>query len=428
MSNYLAIATVTTALKQILQVAASAAVQGAVVTTQRPESAQGQGVPDPTINLYLFQVAPNAAWRNADLPTRRADGTFLNRPLAALDMHYLLTFYGNDSELEPQRLVGNALSALTAHPILTRTDIARIVQAVDYLKDSDLADQVESVRLSPLSLNLEEMSKLWSVFFQTPYALSVAYQACVVLIQSEATPQPALPVRARYVYGATFRQSVIEEVMSAEGENEPIVAGGSLVIRGRHLRGDQTTVAFDGEEVVPSSVRDTEVSVTLTLAFVPAEVLRAGVHGVQVVHAMMMGVPATAHRGVSSNVTAFVLRPTIVPLTEDDVEAVANVVVGDDDLRSAELTVRVTPQVGQDQRVLLLMNELASQSPAAYSFTAPSRVADTNTLTIAISGVKPGDYLVRVQIDGAESPLEVADPLDPEYNGPEYTGPTVTIP
>ena len=424
MSNYLAIATVTAALKQILQVAASDAVQGAVVATQRPESAQGQAAPSPTINLYLFQVAPNPAWRNADLPARRSEGTILNRPLSALDMYYLLTFYGDDSELEPQRLAGNALSALTAHSVLTRTDIVRIVdptsaQFVEYLEESDLADQVESVRLSPLSLNLEEMSKLWSVFFQTSYSLSVAYQASVVLIQSEATPQAALPVRARYVYGTTFRRAVIEEVMSAEGKNEPILAGGALVIRGRSLRGDETTVALDGEEVQPSSVRDTEVAVALTSPPVPAELLRAGVHGIQIVHAMNMGVPATLHRGNSSNVAAFVLRPTIVaPI------AVDNVVVGGDGLRAAELSVQVTPEVGQNQRVLLLLNELTNQAPAAYSFTVPSRNADTDTLTIAISGVEAGNYLARVQIDGAESPLDVSvNPLNPEY-----TGPTVTIP
>jgi len=303
----------------------------------------------------------------------------------------------------------------SAHSTLTRTDIARIVepgtaQSVEYLEQSDLADQVESVRLSPLSLNLEEMSKLWSVFFQTPYALSVVYQASVVLIQSEAATQAALPVRARYFYGTTFRQAVIEEVMSAEGKNQPIFAGGTLVIRGRNLRGDETTVALDGEEVEPSSVRDAEVSVALTSPPVPALVLRAGVHGIQMVHAMDMGVPTTPHRGISSNVAAFVLRPAIVtPIVP---------VIG------AELTVRVTPEVGREQRVLLLLNELTSQSPASYSFTVPPRAGDTDSFTIAISGVKTGNYLVRVQIDGAESPLEVsADPLNSEY-----VGPTVTIP
>jgi hypothetical protein len=44
---------------------------------------------------------------------------------------------------------------------------------------------------------LEEQSKLWSVFFQTSHTVSVAYQASVVLIESDEAPQPALPVLKR---------------------------------------------------------------------------------------------------------------------------------------------------------------------------------------------------------------------------------------
>ncbi len=50
-------------------------------------------------------------------------------------------------------------------------------------------------------LNLEELSKLWSVFFQTAYKLSMAYIANLVLIEADAeTPRPTLPVRSRNIY------------------------------------------------------------------------------------------------------------------------------------------------------------------------------------------------------------------------------------
>lgn len=68
MSNFLAIATATATLKRMLQ--NTIAVPGATVTTDRPGSPQN-GTPGPGINLYLYQVTPNAAWRNVDLPTRR---------------------------------------------------------------------------------------------------------------------------------------------------------------------------------------------------------------------------------------------------------------------------------------------------------------------------------------------------------------------
>src|SRR5271165_5220408 len=80
-------------------------LSGAAVTTLRPDAQLS--VADATgINIFLYQVLPNASLRNCDLPTRRSDGTLVQRPRIALDLNYLFTFYGNDAELEPQRLLG----------------------------------------------------------------------------------------------------------------------------------------------------------------------------------------------------------------------------------------------------------------------------------------------------------------------------------
>ena len=89
MSNHLAIATVTATLGQILQAVASEAVAGADVTTNRPESAEDGTAA--SINIFLFQVSPNPALRNADLPIRRSNGTVATRPQAALDLDYLIS-------------------------------------------------------------------------------------------------------------------------------------------------------------------------------------------------------------------------------------------------------------------------------------------------------------------------------------------------
>jgi hypothetical protein len=164
MSNHLAVATVTEALRVLLERAAKEAVQEVTTNTGRPKSA-GDGQAQPVINIYLYQVTPNVALRNADLPTRRADGTFVGRPQAALTLHYLFSFYGDDTKLEPQRLLGSAVSALHAQPVLTRAIVENAKNsALDgILAESDLADQVERVKLAPVALNLEELSKLWSV-------------------------------------------------------------------------------------------------------------------------------------------------------------------------------------------------------------------------------------------------------------------------
>ena len=85
MSNFLAIATVTAALSQTLRAAVETDVPGASVTTLRPDAAGG-GIPATRVNLYLYQVTPNTAWRNADLPTRNSDGQLTQRAQVAIDL------------------------------------------------------------------------------------------------------------------------------------------------------------------------------------------------------------------------------------------------------------------------------------------------------------------------------------------------------
>ncbi len=89
MSNHLALATVTATLRYMLQDRIQQAVPGAQVRTVRPDviakEQQARGV-----NLYLYQVTPNATFRNVDLATRRSDGTLAQRPVMAVDAHYLI--------------------------------------------------------------------------------------------------------------------------------------------------------------------------------------------------------------------------------------------------------------------------------------------------------------------------------------------------
>lgn len=419
MSNHLAIATVTAGLVQVLLPAVET-VPGATVTAVRPNGT-GNGLPDIGANLFLYQVTPNTAFRNADLPTRDPRGELVQRPRAALDLHYLLTFYGDEALFEPQRVLGVVVRTLHARPVLTREAIHAAQVEHDVLAPSNLADEVEMVKFTPIALSLEELSKLWSVFFQIPYTLSVAYQGTVVFIETEDVPRSVLPVRERNLYVKPFRQPVIEDVTAGGQLNQPIVVGSTLVIRGRQLRGDDTQVRIAGVSVTPSEVTDTQISLPLSSPPVPADALRAGVQGVQVVHRLLLGAPPVPHRGFESNVAPFVLRPTI------DAIQVTNLGGSGDDPRSADVTVTVDPIIGARQRVILVLNEITDQAPEAYTFLAEPPDADGPSITIPISGVKAADYLLRVQIDGAESMLQVDDdPDSPTHN--QFIGPKVTIP
>ena len=85
--------------------------------------------------------------RNRDLPTRNSDGELVQRPRVALDLHYLLTFYGDEMLLEPQRMLGNVALALHTTPVLTRKMIENSIVNSDYqfLAESNLAGEIELV-------------------------------------------------------------------------------------------------------------------------------------------------------------------------------------------------------------------------------------------------------------------------------------------
>ena len=406
MSNFLAIATVTASLKRVLQDAATEAVAGAVVRPGRPEAVAGGGAQTPAIDLYLYQVTPSASLRNGDLPTRRGDGSLVQRPRVALDLHYLLTFRGDESALEPQRLLGNAARALHASPFITAELIALAQAEFAFLAPSDLADAVDLVKLTPISLSIEELSKLWSVFFQIPYNLSVAYLATVVVIEGDETPRSALPVLERRLYVHPFQNAFIADVASDLGPGQPIVVGGTLVLRGRQLQRVPTRVSVRGVLVEPSSVSDTEIRVPLTVPPFPAGGLRAGVQGVSVVHPLLMGVPPFEHSGFESNVAAFVLRPRVTAVAAPD---------------STHVNVTLDPALRIGQRAVLLLNRVPGALPAAHVFTNRPATADTATPGFVVDGVAAGQYFVRVQVDGAESPVDL-DATSPTF------GPTVVIP
>ena len=402
MSNYLAIATVTAALQQVLQPAVLTAVPGASVGFSRPDR-NGGAAKLPVVNVYLYRVTPNAAYRNVDLPTRRGDGTVVQTPLTALDLHYLITFRGNDEKLEPQRMLGAVASTLHAQPLLSTQNIQAAIGAFAFLAGSGLDSQVERVKFTPTALSLEEFTKLWSAFFQVEYSLSAAYQASVVLIESSDTAQEGLPVQARNIYVQPFEEPVITQVISQAGANVPILPSSTLLIQGTHLQSALTTVQLGDYVVAPAKVTPT----TITLP-VPAG-LQAGVLGVKVIQQIPMGTPPQPHPGFQSNVAAMVLHPVVTPVSAT----------------TTQITVNITPAVEPAQSVTLLLNEASLPPPsplAAYSFTLPPPLVSTGTLNFPVTGIPAGPtpYFIRVAIDGAESLLDL-DPASLTY------GPIVTI-
>lgn len=402
MSNALAIATVTTALAQIIRTAVQSVVPGSDVLTARPDSAPlGQ----PRVRLFLYQVSPNSTLRNNDLPTRAANGSVLKRPTAALDLHYLLAFYGDENDLEPQRMLGAAVRDIHAKPVLMRQMIEDAIASEPFLADSNLADAVEQVKFTPLALSLEELSKLWSVFFQAPYALSVAYQGTVVLIESEDNAQEALPVLRRgaddqgvhTLLGPFPSLTSMHVSIPADAGRRPrppsypsAQLGTVLTLAGHNLGGEVVRVRFDHARlaltktiVVPPSDRSgSELTLTL-LDDAPAQTeWAAGLYTVAVVVDN-----GGAERTTNQLPLSFAPKITAIappnPVARDISGAVT-------------LTITCGPQIRPTQRAALLIadREVAAQAHAV----------DTDTLQFTVDNAPiVSAAVVRLRIDGVDS-------------------------
>ncbi|WP_406103393.1 Pvc16 family protein [Streptomyces sp. NBC_01003] len=191
MSNALALAHVTQALALLLESNLGPEIDMAVKVEPRKPPADPPT--EPTISVFLYQVTPDTSQRNNDLPTRAADGTLVKRPVAALDLHYLITAYGDETELVGQRLIGSVVRALHEIPVLPK-DIIELAGERPYLAGSNLAESAQRVRFTPTVMDVDETSKLWGMLYQTPYTLSVCYQATLVLIDGRETPVAGKPV------------------------------------------------------------------------------------------------------------------------------------------------------------------------------------------------------------------------------------------
>ncbi|MCG8420292.1 MAG: DUF4255 domain-containing protein [Proteobacteria bacterium] len=400
MSRHRIIAAVTTAFGEMIESAAMDAVAAATVQYGRPDTS---GL-EPKVFLYMYQVTPNAAARNLELPTRYDDGTAKQRPLLALDLHYLLTFVGDDSNLEPQKMLGNVSGTVHAFPVLLSETIRSMKDSSgnDLLGGDAEKTPIVDIRLASIDLNLEELSKVWSVFFQTPYSLSVAYRASVVLVEHDLTVRPPLPAQGARGQSGILANPVIALVISKQGRYQLITSNSTIFITGKRLRGEQTLVRFVGANIdapvgensdvdtTPSEARPDRVVVSI-----PPQAQRVAVHPVRVVHRAWDAEPDDSEGEVLSNTSSFVLHPNVTDVRLDN--------TGTD----SELEVDFAPPVRTGQKAQCLLDQLDVIDPASHQIDSESFADNATTLRFILVGVNAGTYAVRVSIDSIASLIEI---------------------
>ena len=379
MSNHLAIATVTAAIKNLLheEIPLDTKIGDIIISTKPPDKVASEAN---TLNLFLYQVTPNIAYRNLDLSSHSNPKFVGQIPQQGLNLNYLLTVYSSD-DIVAQQILASAMRILYEKPILTREIISNAINSNVGIKDSNLADQAELVKLSLQPLSLDDITKLWSSFFQTHYRISVSYQATVVLLDSKQEPIPSLPVKERrlYVNPYPFTQPLIDKIEPQILEHK---SGAKLTLQGRNLKADTLTVKCGEDLAAISSATDSIISIKLP------DKSTAGIKSVQIVHKLALGSGFTSYE---SNVVAFVLVPRITTPSPILVQ------------HGTDLTLNFEPAVTPQQKVSLLIGDSMLSVP-------PLAPAD-NKLSVPIpDDLRTGvPFLLRMRVDGAESFLKPDD-------------------
>jgi len=391
LSSPAALATVTATLQHLLSGVTPS------VTTQPPSTARNGGSGE-QINIFLYGTHYNTAFSNAPMPHQARDGERAHPPLP-LVLKYLVTAYGaNDDDISGQQLMGKAMSVLHDHPLLGKSDIEGITP------NSQLQDQIERIRITPETLTLDDMSKLWSSFQSAEYRLSTGYQVSVVLIESTRSSRTPLPVlkRGSSDEGVFVQASLIPPFPSITSLELPdkqpnAMLGDTLILNGHHLKGDSVTVRFTHPDlpaplIVPALAGGTDIRVAVQIPNNPVA-WTSGLYSIEVI------IVKAGEQDRGTNVLSFSLAPRVLTIAPPNP---IPIVAGD-----ATITMTFSPEVRPDQRASLLLGDrevLANDHPVA-----------TGSLVFLVEDAPSGDRHVRLRIDGVDSLLVDRTATPPVY-------------
>lgn len=428
MSSPLAIAAVTATLKDLLNDGLLnhdlSSIGSFSVTASPPDRVTtGQNEPN-QLNLFLYQVTPNLGWRNADLPSRNTQGARLSNAPLAIDLHYLLTAYGSQ-DLNAEVLLGYAMQLLHETPVLTREQLRTVLGAPSPVNGSilpspfgtlsavDLADQVELIKITPVFLSTEDLSKMWTAM-QARYRPTMAYMASVVLIQSTVGARVAPPVLKRGQEDGGIAVSgspspTLASVRPAASDLLPAMRlGDDLLVTGTNLDAQGTITALF-ENTKSRFVRE----ITPAPASSPTQLT---------VHLLSIAdnVQAMSDWGLGSYTLSLrVAQPNSPVWTTNGVPIALAPLITVSPLNAApgniNLTVTCTPRLRSEQEGQTSLIFGTRQIPP-QSITTPADATQPTTLSFTVPAVAAGEYLVRLRVEGIDSLPITLTGLPPKLN------------
>jgi hypothetical protein len=225
---------------------------------------------DRRINLFLYRVSENPALRNQDWRPNPTNPGQLQPPPLSLSHYYLMTPYApNDAEngnATAHAILGEAMRVFYENPIIPNTDGVLV---------DGLVEAREQIKIMLQTLDLEELSSVWTTFNQ-PMRLSVLYEVSVVQLDQLPASERPLPPRVSQIGPPTVQQPFNPpRVDRIEPISGPV--GTVITAHGVNLDGWSASVIVMGRSILDPTLIAGE-SFTFTL---PAD-LAEGFHSIQI--------------------------------------------------------------------------------------------------------------------------------------------------
>jgi hypothetical protein len=306
-----------------------------LVTVGPPAFSAGDNNPhdeDERVNLFLYRVTENGYLQNQEIPGRDSRGAYGHPPLS-LNLHYLITAYGNLSvqaeakifdETKAQFLLGSAMRALHDTPVVTDQLLTLRPPSGRTVLHESLRDEYEQIKITLEPLTLDDITKVWSSL-TLRFRLSAAYVVNVVQIESRRTrtfprlvgrpasahmPLPTEPpTPGPMIYTLTIQTPTVTNLSvrrPLEAAEQPFPyarIGDTLILRGTSLAGPVVEVDINDLRIPASFATGDRVE-----AVIPDEAqLQPGVRTARIV----VSDPVVPHHVTTSNDSAFMLVPGV---------------------------------------------------------------------------------------------------------------------
>ena len=146
-----------------------------------------------TLSIFLYQVAPNIHLRNLGYQPVKGDDHSQRFPPMALDLNYIFTPFAPTRETEfiiLEKIVGIFHDTGVLKGEVLQGDLASPPP-----EEGEEAEPGNEIRVVHQPLTIDDLNKLWAIFPNRSFRLSVGYQLSPIYIPSTRTRAVTKPSR-----------------------------------------------------------------------------------------------------------------------------------------------------------------------------------------------------------------------------------------